>query len=66
MHKVLKMHFYLFSGDFEMDCNLQFTRNCGYISDARLFSTSKGAVVRPEVVVRAHSACRRDTLNIAF
>lgn len=45
MYYVIKIHFYLFSEECEIDSHLQFTRNCRYNSDDRIFSTSKGAVV---------------------
>lgn len=45
MYYVLKIHFYLFSEECEIDSHMQFTRNCRYNSEDRIFSTSKGAVV---------------------
>lgn len=46
MNEVLKIHIYRFSPEREIGSNMQLTQNCGYDSDDRKFSTSKGAVVR--------------------
>lgn len=42
----LKIHFYLFSQQHDIGSHVQFTQNCGYKSDDRIFSMPEGAVVQ--------------------
>lgn len=46
MHDILKIYFYLFSQQHDIGSHVQFTQNCGYKSDDRIFSMSEGAVVQ--------------------
>lgn len=46
MFEVLKIHFYLFSREPEIGSHMHFTQNCGYDSEKRKYSVSKGRVVQ--------------------